>query len=289
MAGLEQTEKTKPFLSGSVTYVLRGLGDKVTRVKVGSLLFGIGAATPLPKKGVRIEDALGRMGETIVIGGSAYVRPTGKDFGSRKIESTKEEILTPFLAGIPAGAVPVSAERIDNSRGKDFGSLITQMSSYQQRGIAFAGILSFRELQTVAIKNPPNDPGLPLLTNPQLYWADPTLIRNQFAIVCGLAVDNGFMNPGIFYKNPNDLTSFQIHTHVLKLGQQGNERFSSLEAMILSEIEGNTSGKEKLLGKRVLNAIHHIIRTSGNLELSVGHLLNQSIVDRALFSVFPLA
>lgn len=161
-------------------------------------------------------------GEMIIIDGVAHIRPSGKDFSSKTATSNRP-VLSPFTVGIAKNTLPNGRFVLNAQEGIPFASLpeeIRQNFMSPSSGIAFVGTVTFKEMDAVAVKKAPID-GSNIMDHKEEYWAKPQVVANQTAIVFGLAADNEYPDPTIFYQNPADKTPpQQLHTHVLTASGQ---------------------------------------------------------------------
>lgn len=116
---------------------------------------------------------------------------------------------------------------------------------------------------TAALKSAPIE-GQPI---DQSYWADPVEVENQTAIVCGMAASGRGIDHHVFYQNPADppgRRELLTHTHVLRYA-------GGPAAQILA---ANTEGGL-------------VVQLPDQPpQIDVGHLLSQSVVNRASLAVF---
>jgi hypothetical protein len=247
-----------PVVHGSVEYVISGsAGQHAVAISPASFRFAIGCGS--------VRNRPDDLGELIVVGGQAFVKPSGEKFGGR-IGVSPRDLLSPFAVGVPAGAVPESYLHFSaEGEGAAFSDFVVQVLG-GRRLVFYVGFARFRQLETTAIKLAPIA-GEPINTpeNRPRYWADPVTVENQLAIICGMAVRNDAADPKVFYVNPADraaTSGFQVHTHVLSIEDQ-----LCLPAALAESAE---------LGMAL----------DFPDPLDVGHLLNQSLLREAVLGIY---
>jgi hypothetical protein len=253
-------EAARGLLAGDVRHVLSGgVADEVlTALEPGRYLGGLGAASPAGAQEV---------GELVLLGGRAWIKPPAQGQPSHRAEEPK----SPFAALLPRGALPAELLEAAPDKPAAAGGLVAAVSE-GRRLTAFAGWLELPELHTTYLSRPPTS-GEPVLETPG-YMAPAPVEEHRLCLVFGLAADyrqppGPGHDPGLekrlFYVNPNDQAADPdrpSHAHVLILPQGSPP---------------STGDPEELAGWLGEAA-----------EGDARHLLGQSLVSRGAFLVYNL-